>query len=127
MVLASSSVHVVEGAPKNGCCQCLCPEGELQLPIVSLKDSSGSAGGTNPSSCQFTASSLGPAVYEILCALFKSEVSIFSSPLGFLKVSPADLQSQMLWGFIFPVLVPQAEEPNVGLRPLTPLGEPLQL
>ena len=32
MALASTSEHVVERAPNNGCCQCLCPQGELQLP-----------------------------------------------------------------------------------------------
>ena len=35
MALASTSVHMVEQAPQNGCCQFLCPQGELQdlLPL----------------------------------------------------------------------------------------------
>ena len=39
MVLAGTSVHVVEQAPHNGCFQCLCPRGELQLPPASPGDS----------------------------------------------------------------------------------------
>ena len=30
------NVHAVEGASKNGCCQCLCPQGELRFPPASL-------------------------------------------------------------------------------------------
>ena len=35
MALASTSVHMVEQAPQNGCCQFLYPQGELQglLPL----------------------------------------------------------------------------------------------
>ena len=39
MGLASTSVHVVERAPQNGCHQCLCPQGQLQLPPASPGDS----------------------------------------------------------------------------------------
>ena len=65
MANASTNDHVVEGAPKNGCCQCLCLWGELQLPPASLGDSPGSAGRSDPGSYQMTASSLGPGACEI--------------------------------------------------------------
>ena len=127
MALASTSVHVVERAPQNGCHQCLCPQGELQFPPASLGGSPRSAGGSDPGSFQTTASALGPRAYEILCAPFKSGISISHIPLGLLKVSPAGLQSQKFWGLVFPVQDSQAGEPNVGLGPLTPWGESLQL
>lgn len=41
--------------------------------------------------------------------------------------SPREIQSQVFWGFIFPEKNPQAGPANVGLRPLTPWGKPLQL
>ena len=65
----------------NSCCQCLCPQGELQLPPASLRGSPRSAGGSNPGSFQITASVLGPRACEILCVPFKSEVS-FPQPSG---------------------------------------------
>lgn len=43
-----------------------------------------------------------------------------------LQLSPSGLQSQILWGLIFLVPDPWAGEPDVGLRTLTPVGEPLQ-
>ena len=61
---------------------------------------------------------LGLGVHEILCAPFKSEVSISLSPVELLQSSPNYLQSQMLWGPLFPVPDPQ---PDVGLRTLTPV------
>ena len=39
--------------------------------------------------------------------------------------SPTSLQSQMLWGFSFPVLVPWSGEPKVGLDLLTAPGDPV--
>ena len=97
------------------------------MPPASLGDFSRSASRPNPGSYQITASALGPGAGEVLCALLESGVTISLSPLGLLKVSPTGLQSQMLWGLIFPVLDSWAGEPNMGLRPLTPLGETLQL
>ena len=58
---------------------------------------------------------------------FKSGVSISHSPLARLEGSPARLQSQMFFGLDFLVQGPQAGEPDMGLRPLTPWGEPLRL
>ena len=126
MVPPSTSVHVVEGAPKDSCCQCLCPQGELQLPPASLGDSPRSAGRSDPGSYQMFAFALGPKACEILCVPLKSKVSISPSSLGLPKLSPAGLQSQMLWGLVFLVQDPWAGTPDVGLRPLTLVGEPLQ-
>ena len=81
---------------------------------------------SDPGSYQITASALGSKACEILCAPFKSGISISYSLLALLNVSPTDLQSQMFWGLVFLVQDSWAGEPDMGLRPLTPLGEPLQ-
>ena len=60
-----------------GCHQCLCPQGELQLPPASP----GSAPGSDPSSFQMTTSALGSRTCEILCEPFKSGVC-FPQPSG---------------------------------------------
>lgn len=65
-----------------------------------------------------TASAPVPRVCEILCALFKSGVSISSS--RYVKASPTGLQAQMFCGF-------QLRESNVGFRPLAPWEELPQL
>ena len=95
------------------------------MPAASLGDSTGSAGGSDPTSFQITASALGLGVCEILCVPFKSGVSISHSLLALLKVSPTGLQSQTFWGLVFSVQDPRAGEPDVGLEPLAPWGEPL--
>ena len=41
---------VVEQAPQKSCCQCLCPQGEFQLPLASLRGSPGSAVGLTQTS-----------------------------------------------------------------------------
>ena len=46
--------------------------------------------------------------------------------MGLLQLNPGGLQSQMLWELIFPVPEAWAGEPDMGLRTLTPVGEPLQ-
>ena len=96
------------------------------VPRVSFT-SPRSASRSDPGSYQITASSQSPEAHESLCAPFKSEVSISPSSLGLPKVSPAGLQRQVLWGFIFPVQDPWAQVPSMGLRSVPPLGEPLQL
>ena len=75
MALVSSSALVVEQALQNGFHQHLCPQGKLQL-------SPSSPGG----------SALDPRACEILCAPFKSGVSVSHSPLALLKVSPTGVQ-----------------------------------
>ena len=124
MVLSSASVHMVEGAPKNGCHQCLCPHGELLLPLACLDKYLISTGKFDSGSYQ-NISALCPRVCEVFCGLFKSEVSISPSPLGLLKISPAVFQSQIFWGVIFSVQDPYGWEPDLGLRALTPVGEAL--
>ena len=83
-----TSVHMVEAASKNDCHQCLYPQDELHLPVASLGDSPRLAGRSGPGSYQMTAFALGPRACEILCVPFKSEVSIFPSPVGLPKLSP---------------------------------------
>ena len=53
--------------------------------------------------------------------------SLFPIALTLLKISPTDLQSQRFWGLAFPVQNLGDGEPNEGLVPLAPWGEPLQL
>ena len=119
MVFASTSVHMVEGAPKISCCQCLCPQHELQFSRSRL------AGGADPGSFPITAFALGSGSREILCVPFKSETSISHSLLGLRKVGPTGLQNQMFWGLVFPLQDPWAEDHYVGLGPLASRGEPL--
>lgn len=52
--------------------------------------------------------------------------SVCCNLLGLLKLSPACLQSHMLWCLVFLLQDPQAGGPDVGLRTLTPVGELLQ-
>ena len=80
MVLTSTSVPTIELAARNGCHQRLCPQGELQLPPASPRDSPRSAGRSDPGSFQITASALGPGACEILRASFKAEVCTSLSP-----------------------------------------------
>ena len=98
MVLASSSVQVVEQVPQNGCLHCLCPQGELQLPLASLGDLPRSVGRSDPGFFQITASALGPIAYEILCSPFKSGVSVSYSPLALPKVSPLAFKAKSSGG-----------------------------
>ena len=80
MVLARTSVHVVEQAPQNGCYQNLCPQGDSSCLHVSLGDSPRSAGGSDPGSFQITTSALAPWACEILCASFKKKDCYFLQP-----------------------------------------------
>ena len=81
--------------PKSVCHQCLCLQGEPQLPPPpflqeTLQDQQSRSG---PGFYQITAFILGPSVYEILYAPLKSEVSISPSFVRLLKLSPTGLQS----------------------------------
>ena len=86
-----------------------------------------SASESDPGSFQITASALGLETCEILCKLLKSRVSVFYSPQSLLYASSADLQSWMFWALVLLGQNPQAGVPTVGLGPLTPWREPLQL
>ena len=68
---------------------------------------------------------LGPNVCEIFCVPSKSRVFVSSSPVELLHSSPADLQKQMLLGFLFPMTEPLAREPDTGIQTLTVVWEPL--
>ena len=96
MVLVSTSVHVVKGAPQNRNHLCPYPQGEFQLPPTCPVDSPRSVNGYEPGSFQVTALALGVRTKDILCMPSKSRVYISHSPLGLLKVSSTGLQSQTL-------------------------------
>ena len=64
----------------------------------------------------------GSSVHEPSC---KSGVFVSSSPMELLYPSPAGLQSQMLWGFLLPIPDPQTGKPDMRLRTLIRVGEPL--
>lgn len=91
-------------------------------PVASCltSDSPTPAGWYDPDSDQITASTLGPRVCEISGVSFKSEVSISHNPLWHLKVNNDGLQNQMFWRLTFLGQDLQAEEPNVGFKPITP-------
>ena len=67
---------------------------------------------------------LSPSAQETLHASSSSKSGV-PSPLELLHLCPSGLQSLMLWRLLLPVPEPQAAQPNVGLRTLTPVGEPL--
>ena len=74
-------------------------------------------------SCYFA---LGPRACETLFAPSETGVSVSPSPVKFLQLSPGGLQSQMLWGLLFPWSDPHAGEPDMRLRALTPVEKLLQ-
>ena len=84
------------------------------------------AGWSGPDSYEVTAFALGLGVHESLYAPSKCGVSVSPSPVEFLQSSPPALQSQMLWGIFLLMPDPQAEEPDVGLRTLIPVGQLLK-
>ena len=69
----------------------------------------------------FPSFALFPRACGVLCVLFKSEVFIYLSPVGFPKLSPAGFQNQMLWRLIFLMQEPQGGEPAVRFRTLIPI------
>ena len=60
-----------------------------------------------------------------LCVPFKSGVSVSPSPMELLYTNPTGLNCQMLWEFLLLMPGPQEQGPHMGLRTLTPVGEPL--
>ena len=95
MVLARISIHVVEGAPKNGCRQCICPHGEPLLnppPSLHLQEApQDEQVGLTQAPIKLL---LFPWVleHERICAHHLSEVSFPHSPVGLPKLSPASSQ-----------------------------------
>ena len=70
-------VHVIEGAARNGCHQCLYPQGELQHPFYQA--SPRRVGRSDPGSYQIAIFTLDHGACNILCMPFKTEVSISQS------------------------------------------------
>ena len=135
----------LEEAFQNGTYQYRCPHCRMSsihpkmdvthvcMPRVSsscpdtVGDAPRSAGRFDPGSFQITPSALGPRVCEDLCAPFRNGVSVSHSPQALPEMSPTGLQSQMLWRLFFLEQDAWGREPDMGFRPLTPWGEPLQL
>ena len=67
MALGGTPVPVVAHTAHSGCCQCLCPQGELQLPPASLGGSLRSIGMPDSSCFQIIATALGPGMCEFVC------------------------------------------------------------
>ena len=76
---------------------------------------------SNPCLC------LGISEHERFCVCSLWSESVSYSHLALPYACPGGIQSQVFWGFIIPEQNPQAGPANVGLRPLTPWGKPLQL
>ena len=112
------AVSIKQNIPKCDCHHSLSPP----PPHLSHR----SAGRPGPGFYQNPAFALGSSACEILCASFKSEVSISFSPTRLSTGSPTCLQSHMLWGFIFPVQDSWAKKLNLGLSTLAFKGESLQ-
>ena len=94
------------------------------MPPASTEDHPIPTGSYDPDSYEVTAFSPSLGVHEILCVPSKSRVSVSPSLVEFLWSNPANLQGHMLWGLLS-LPDSQAGEPDVGLRILTPVREPL--
>ena len=120
---ASKSAHAMNiHQNRRHQCPCPCSEPQPLPPPTSAGDPPILAGKSGQSLMRSLLFSLG-TVHETLCALSKSGVSVSPSPVEFLWSNPAGLQSQILWGLRLLLPDPQAGEPDVGLRPFTPMGE----
>ena len=109
MVLASSSVLIVEWAPQNGYRQHLCPQGESQFPLASLGGSLKSSG-SDPGSFQITAFALGLRSCEILCVPFESGSLLFPTTLWLSwKQAPLAFKTRCSGGLSY-----QCRSPGLG-------------
>ena len=108
-------------------CQCLCPQGELQVLAASVGDSPRSTGRSDSGSFQITTFPLGPRPYVILCVLFKSGVYVHTSPLELLKLSHSGLKSQIFWGAHALYVELLVLGSQCGAQTPQSLGKPLQL
>ena len=118
MAPACTRVHVVAGAPQSGWCQCLCPQGKaLQDQQLGLTQA--------PFKLLFLPSS---GAYEMLCASFQSEVSIFHSPLQLPKSKPCCWPSESnVLGAHIPLVGPPGWGAQCRAQTPSSLGEYLQL
>lgn len=111
---------------KNGYCQCLCPWGKLQLPFASWEAVYDQQVSLTQPPIQLL---LLPWIQEHvrLCVHPVRVKSLFPIPLGSPESKshrpskPNDLGTQL------PRQDPQPGKSDMGLRPLAPWGEPLQL
>ena len=110
--------------PKTFSSNVLSPTVSHSHSLFFTGDRQRTAGRSDPDSCGVSALPWDP-VHTKTCAPFKSGVSISPSPMVLLCISPDDPESQMLQGLLLPILDPQVWKPDVGLRTLTPMGEPL--
>ena len=110
MALARASVHEVEWFPQNASLQCLCLQGEFQLPPASPRSCLRSVGGSDPGSLKLL---LLPWVLECVrfCVCLLRVESLSHSAQALLKLSLTGLQSQTFWGLIFLV-----QGPGLGSR-----------
>ena len=108
-------------------CQCLCPQGELQVLAASVGDSPRSTGRSDSGSFQINTFPLGPRPYVILCVLFKSGVYVHTSPLELLKLSHSGLKSQIFWGAHALYVELLVLGSQCGAQTPQSLGKPLQL
>ena len=84
---------------------------------LGITDTQGPPPRSGQSSYKITVFPLGPGAHENVCPYFPHLVELLQS-------SSANLQSSMFQR-LFPVLDPQAGEPDMGLRTFTPVGESL--
>ena len=111
--------------PWGLCHQCPCPHSEPQLTHCLPRRPSRPAGRSIPGSCGVTSLCWVP-VHTKSCVCSPGVESLVSpSRVELLHSIPAGLESQELWGLLLLRPDPQAGEPDVGLRILTPVGEPL--
>ena len=114
---------MVDWVPKNDCHQCLCPQGEPQLPPASLEGSLRSESRSDPGSFQIMASVLGLEACEILYLPFSW--SPFPTALQVFPIqAPLAFKVQRAGGSSSQCRTPGLRSPMWGLDPSL-LGENL--
>ena len=121
---ASKRIHAEEYSPLYVHNQCLCPQSEPCPTPASPGDLARLAGSCGPSSYEITAFVFVPGACEFFICPLRVK-SLFPLSCGALAVRPASLQSQMLWGLLFPVPDPLAGGLDIGFRTLSSVEEPL--
>ena len=116
-------VFTLMNVPWSSFHQCLFSHSETQPTHTSLGDPPRPTGRSGPVSYEVTALSWVP-VYVKPC-MYLPRVSISPSPIELLHSNAAGLQRQMLWELFLLMPGHHAGESDMGLRTLTPVGEPL--
>lgn len=117
--LLESSHWIFTGSPAT----CPCPHCEPQPTSVSPGEPSRPP--SRSGSGFYGVTALGPNTCKTLNVLSKSRVC-FPQSCGAPALKPHWPQSQMLWELLLLMPDPQVEEPDLGLRTLTPVGELLR-